>query len=406
MVTRRRGAPKLFLAGFTGPDLNAGAISDLHKRLESGVLWVLVDPMSVLQLNKYCALLLLFSLPGSAADRVFSGSLERVIHGSISIRMADDLVVDAVLPAGIAVPYGAADQVEITCAPMKTVYDAQAGLHYHLLVKSLRLVRTATPRERAEVMALLSWQPGENLLYRPAPVAPQSPSEFERVRQVNLEYLSKMPNFMADETARRYQSDSAGKPWRLYDTIEDEITFKGAQLDRQNIRQNGKRFPSPFIQLGHQVWGGGFGVELRAVFDPTCPTRIDFAGAQTAGGNELLVYLFRSPAGGCFSTHAFGSLKNAYNPAVTGRILVDAGRGSVVRYEEEAAGFPEKFGKERGSSTASWGTVRIGDATYLLPVSAEFVARRADGSAGKVSVEYKNHRHFETAASVTFGKDR
>lgn len=275
-----------------------------------------------------------------------------------------------------------------------------------LLMKSLRLVRTAIPQERAEVMALLSWQPGENLLYRPKPVASSSTFELERVRQVSLEYLSKMPDFVADETARRYESDDAGKPWRLYDTIEEEITFRGPdQLDRRNIRQNGKRYPSPYIQLGHQLWGGGFGVELRALFDPKCPTKIDFAGTEVACGNEWLVYLFRSPPEGCFYSHGFSGLQNLYNPARTGRILVDAGRGTVVRYQEEAAGFPEKFGKDRGTLTQSWNYVKIGDATYLLPISAEFESRRSDGSAGVVRVEYKNHRHFEAAATVTFGKD-
>jgi hypothetical protein len=357
-------------------------------------------------MNKYCALLVVVSLPLSARDFVLAGRLEGVRHTSISIRMADGRAVDAVLPAGIAVPYSAADQVEITCTPVKTVYDAQAALHFHLLMKSLRLVRTATPQERAEVMALLSWQPGENLLYRPEPVAPRSLSELERVRQVNLEYLSKMPNFVADETARRYESDDAEKPWRLYDTIEDEITFRGVELGRRNIRQNGKRFPSPFIQLGHFRWGGGFGVELHALFDATCPTKIDFAGTEAGSGSELLVYLFSSPPEGCFWPHAWGSLKNTYNPARTGRILVDAGRGNVVRYQEESAGFPEKFGKDRGTMTQSWDYVRIGDATYLLPISAEFVARQSDGSAERVLVEYKNHRHFEAATSVTFGKDR
>ena len=119
----------------------------------------------------------------------------------------------------------------------------------------------------------------------------------------------------------------------------------------------------------------------------------------------MSVYLFRSPANGCFDAHAFGSLKNAYNPARTGRVLVDAGRGNVVRYEEEASGFPEKFGKDRGTVTESWDYMKIGDVAYLLPVSAEIGARRSDGSAGRVDVEYKNHRHFEAATSITFGKD-
>jgi len=73
-------------------------------------------------------------------------------------------------------------------------------------------------------------------------------------------------------------------------------------------------------------------------FDPSCPTKIDFAG----------------------TTHAYVSLRNQYNPARTGRILVDAGRGNVIRYEEEAAGFSEKFGKERGTVRQSWDFVKIG----------------------------------------------
>lgn len=345
------------------------------------------------------------ALPLSAADFVLAGRLEGLTHTSISIRKSDGRTVDAALRPGTAVPYSAADQVEMDCTPLKTVYDSQAGLHYHLLVRNLRLVRTATPQERAEVMALLSWRPGENLLYRPVPVATSSPAELERVRRINLEYVSKMPNFVADETAHRYRSESAGKPWHLYDTVEDEITFKGYRLDRQKIRQNGKPFPGPYVQLGHQLFGGGFGLELSAVFEPTCPTTIEFAGTETAGGVPLSVYRYSSPPNGCFGNLVFGSLKNEYNPARTGRILVDA-RGNVLRFEEGCFGFPEKFGTDRSGVTESWDYVKIGDATHLLPVSAEAINRASDGASGRVVVEYKNHRHFEASTSITFGKQR
>jgi len=79
-------------------------------------------------MNKCYVLLVALSLPVSAADRVFAGSLERVSRASISIRTADGLVVDALLPGGIVVPYNVADQVEITCTPIKTLYEAQAGI--------------------------------------------------------------------------------------------------------------------------------------------------------------------------------------------------------------------------------------------------------------------------------------
>ena len=167
------------------------------------------------------------------------------------------------------------------------------------------------------------------------------------------------------------------------------------------------RFISPFGQLGRTVWGGvGFGVELRALFDPQMSHQASTsAGPTRPVAAELLVYLFRSPAEGCFISDTVDG-RGTYNPSRTGRFLVDAGRGNVVRYQEEGAGYPANFGLERTTVKQSWDYVKIGDATYLLPVSFEFVGRRSDGEATRVSVEYKNHRHFEAAASVTFGKDR
>ena len=37
---------------------------------------------------------------------------------------------------------------------------------------------------------------------------------------------------------------------------------------------------------------------------------------------------------------------------------------------------------------------------------ASISIRTAGGGAGNVSVEYKNHRRFEVAASIAFGKDQ
>jgi hypothetical protein len=351
-------------------------------------------------MNKSWVLLAALSLPVSAADRVFTGSLERVRHASISIRMADGLVVDAVLPGGIAVSYNVADQVEITCTPAKTVYDAQAGRHYHLQLKSLRLVRTASPEERAETIELLSWQRGENLLKLPSTAVPAGEqSELDRVRQANLEYLSKRENFVADETARRYISDDAGKPWRLEDTIEDEIAFKEGQLTRVNIRKNGKPWVKPFGKLPGIIWGG-FGAQIKPLFDPACPTKIDFAGSQEASGKPALAYLFISPPNACFGPCTWND--HLYNPARTGRILVDPARGSVIRYEDESSGFPEKFGVDRVMWGDSWDYVTIGGTSHIVPIASDLLVSTQGGTSYRVIAEYKNHRHFEASTNVTF----
>ena len=89
----------------------------------------------------------------------------------------------------------------------------------------------------------------------------------------------------------------------------------------------------------------------------------------------------------------------------TGRILVDKPDGNVVQMELQSAGGPvEPGGRTRW--VLSWGDVKIGEVTYLLPVAEDGTWH--NGSAGDtwhVTVKYKNHRHFEAATSVKFHEE-
>jgi len=120
--------------------------------------------------------------------------------------------------------------------------------------------------------------------------------------------------------------------------------------------------------------------------------------------HQGVVYRFSSPPGGCFFTWVNGG--NRYNPARTGRIPVDAARGNIIRYEEEASGYPAKFGIDWSTMVENWDYVTIGESSWLAPVSAELIVRASDGKMLRMTVEYKNHRHFEASTKITFGKDR
>jgi len=352
-------------------------------------------------MNKYCALLVLFSLLASAADRVFTGSLERVTHASVTIRLADGLIVDAVLPAAIAVPYHLADQVQIACVPVKTVYDASADLHYHLRLKSLRLLRPASPQEQAAKIDSLSWQPGENLLQPSrAPVPTAEPPGLDRVRQVNLDYVSKLPDFVADETNRRNRSHDLGKPWGLEHTVQDEIAVSDLGVTRRNIHKHASTLSGAM----EKPLKFDFGLHLEAIFNVQCATTVGFAGREEVDGQPMLVYFFHAPPRVCLGAVVHNG--NRQVVAITGRILVDAANLRVLRAEWEGAGFPERFAVDRYTATYLWGNATVDGSSYLVPVSSEIVIRMSDGSTERGTTEYKNHRHFEAATSITFGNDR
>ena len=112
------------------------------------------------------------------------------------------------------------------------------------------------------------------------------------------------------------------------------------------------------------------------------------------------MYRFSSPAEGCFSV--FTAEYKHYSPARARRVVVDEASGHVIQLTETASGFPSEFVLAEREETIVWDNVKIDDETHLLAVAAEFLVHYSGGPVWRVSLEYKNHRHFEPASSVTY----
>ena len=370
------------------------------------------------------AALLLLSHPDRAfaAGLVFSGGLERVRHESISVKLADGRLIDARLPhtsgldaQTIVAHYGIGDQVQIICKQIQPVWEEAASRYQYLELSKLRFLRPPSPEELSRMLASQPWRGGANLLSRPVaagtapnlrPADPPGGSDAEALtrlahaRQVNLAYASNMPNFVADETARRYTRQRGSTEWQFLDTIQTEITFKGSRAVRQHIRKDGRPWDQLFQALPGFKWYGGFGTEIEPVFDPECPTTIAYEGPTEVRGKQLLAYRFSSPPDGCFGP--FTVLYQRYNPARTGRVFIEDPGGSAIQLDEEATGFPAGLEFAQRNEEVVWDYVKIGDASHLLPVAADFVVLYDSGVQWHVAVQYANHRHFESSTNVTF----
>jgi hypothetical protein len=309
----------------------------------------------------------------------------------------------------IAAQYSMGDEMEVRCKPIRPAWEAATSRFQSLEVTAIRFVRRPPA---AEVLSLLEAKPreGRNLLQRP-PVPVPAPNrvadsdapgsrELEQARRINLEYAANMPNFVADETAKRYRSTTESPDWRPYDTVEAEITFQGRRAIRQQIRRNGKTWDQPFDALPGFKWYEGFETEITPLFDPKCPTTIEYQRRSQVGGRQLLEYRFSSPVDGCFPFLYFAYQR--YNPARTGRVLIDDPGGNVIQVDDEAGGFPAEFEFAGREEHMFWDYVKIGDNSHLLPVRANFLVLYSSGTRYRVEVEYKNHRHFEASTKVTF----
>lgn len=152
----------------------------------------------------------------------------------------------------------------------------------------------------------------------------------------------------------------------------------------------------PFQALPGFVWYGGFGTEIEPLFDSSCPTVVQAEGRRD--GNP--VYHFDSPAGGCFGRFTYGYQR--FNPERTGQAVVSDEDARMIEYEEDATGFPPEFRIAERKEDARWDYVKIGGASHLLPVHAEFLVVYRSGERWRLIAEYTNHRHFESASRVDF----
>jgi hypothetical protein len=353
---------------------------------------------------------------GFEAEISFTGNLERVGDQSISVKLADRRVIDAMLPntsslgaSAVAAQYRMGDEVEITCKSIQPVWEAATSRFQSLEVTAIRFVRRPSPEEVARLLEARSRE-GKNLLRRPTvalaapnrvpdPNAPGA-KELEHARRINLDYAANMPNFVADEIATRFRSTTQSPGWRSYDTVESEIAFQGRRAVRQQIRRNGKPWDQPFDALPGFKWYEGFETEISPLFDPECPTTIEYQGRSIVGGRHLLEYRFRSPVDGCFPFLYFTYQR--YNPARTGRFFIDDPSGSVIQVDDQASEFPGDFEFAEREEHVFWDYVKIGENAHLLPVRANFLVVYSSGTRYRVEVEYKNHRHFEASTNITF----
>lgn len=217
---------------------------------------------------------------------------------------------------------------------------------------------------------------------------------------MNLDYAKALPNFVADETAQRYRQVPGEAELKSYDRIESEVSFQGTRESRQHVVKDGRDWNQPFPAIDGFYWNTGFAVAIGPIFEPRCPTDVEFAERTKVKDVAALVYTFKSPAFGCLGQ--FDTSFTRAQPPRKGRIVVDEQTGNTLELEETAYDFPQGFNITESYKRTVWGNVVINGATHLLPVASEFLVHFAGGYVWMVKVEYRNHRHFETASSITF----
>jgi hypothetical protein len=89
-----------------------------------------------------------------SADLVFSAGLERVRHESISVRLANRILIEVRLPntsdlasRAITAQYNIGDHVQIACRPITRVWEEEAARLQYLELKKIENLGPPSPED-------------------------------------------------------------------------------------------------------------------------------------------------------------------------------------------------------------------------------------------------------------------
>ncbi|MDQ2840894.1 MAG: hypothetical protein M3Y72_07640 [Acidobacteriota bacterium] len=244
---------------------------------------------------------------------------------------------------------------------------------------------------------------GQSVL--PSDATPPDPVQqqiIEAMRQYADDYISKLPDFVCQQTTRQFEAGANGKHWHKDDTLTSKLVFNGGREERtlelinnKHVRPNGARARIPLSTEGE------FGLLLNKVFDPASQAKFSWAGWDTMRGRRVARFDYVIDR-----EHSTLSLTN-YIKAIIGyhgSVYGDPGTGEIWRATSVSTTIPEELQTKSISTTVDYDQVKIGEQSYLLPVGANILLT-TDRDQVRNELEFGSYRKFEAESTITFAQD-
>jgi len=238
-----------------------------------------------------------------------------------------------------------------------------------------------------------------------AQTPPPDPAEQKRILADATDYAFNhergLPNFLCIQTTRRFQDSQGRDDWRPLDIIVERLAYFEHHEDYKVIEINGVPSSIPHDKLGGASSSGEFGSVMKGIFTAQTGTDFTWQAWFTLRGRKMHVYAY-SVAAAKSDYHVVvpdraKDLVTAYH----GLIFIDASKHFIHRITLHADGIPPAFPIQDISLMLDYEYTRIGDTSYLLPLTFELRSR--EGSVQiKNDVDYDGYRKFTADSSVSF----
>ncbi len=214
-------------------------------------------------------------------------------------------------------------------------------------------------------------------------------------------FTNGLPNFVCQQMTTRYVEQSRSEGWQPVDVVTAKVIYEDGKERYQEITVGGKRTSKSMLDLGGSTSTGEFASTLQSLFSPRSQTDFKFVQSTTIGSTPATIYDFKValPNSDWFIKVGGQALK----PAYSGSVWIDKSTAEVRRIEMQADKIPQDFPLDSVQWAVDYDVVRLGTASFLLPVHAENLScQRGTSICSKNAVDFRDYHKYSGESTVTF----
>jgi predicted transcriptional regulator len=238
----------------------------------------------------------------------------------------------------------------------------------------------------------------------PAPARPAANPHLalvEKAREVASKFLEGLPNYVVQESATRYISETRQPSWNVVDVVSAEVVFEEHRESYRNLQINGKPSKKPPEESG--AWSTGeFGTILGNLFSPYTDADFKFAQDDTISHRAASVFDFKVQR--VRASWRIWTTGQYIMPAYRGSVWIDKQTGEVLRIEMQAKEIPEAFPEISVETAVDYDSIRLGTPEqFLLPVHSEALSCwRGSNDCQRNVIEFRNYHKFTGESNIEF----
>jgi len=238
---------------------------------------------------------------------------------------------------------------------------------------------------------------------RPADSVPTrslTPAEslIERAREVAFQFTQKLPNFLCQEFMSRYTQRGHAEKMPL-DLVSAEIVYEDGQESYRNVKIDNRPTDKRLQEIDGSWSTGEFASILLELFHPATRAQFRAGGASTISGVSAQVYDFQVESENSHWMLHAGS--RSLTAAYVGSVWVDPNTARVLRIEMQARDLPSDFPMDTVETALDYSNVRLGEASFLLPVHAEALGcERGTSNCSHNIIDFRNYHEFKSEIKI------